>query len=235
MKKSHGHVASPLTRPASRPKKAKSPREDFFTGADKNCRYEHFKWGDGKIDLKMLCTHENATQTMELAGTYQPNAYKMAMSVASKGSNPAEVMNMKMNVDAQRVGGATRARASPERERVAQSDYRRGRGHFGVCLFSRSAGSEGRDSDVACGGQYEASWKVASLQSVDKTTPATNLKQDASGTTLACIAADGTIDPALFAEDGDSCSANNPYVRTAASASTSPASARAQAARSDSR
>ena len=63
------------------------------------------------------------------------------------------------------------------------------------------------------GGQYEASWKVASLQSVDKTTPATNLKQDASGTTLACIAADGTIDPALFAEDGDSCTAKNPYVR----------------------
>jgi len=63
------------------------------------------------------------------------------------------------------------------------------------------------------GGQYEASWKVASLQSVDKTTPATNLKRDASGTTLACIAADGTIDPALFAEDGDSCRAKNPYVR----------------------
>lgn len=62
-------------------------------------------------------------------------------------------------------------------------------------------------------GQYEASWTVASLQSVDKTTPATNLKQDATGTTLACIAADGTIDPALFAEDGDECSAKNPYVR----------------------
>jgi hypothetical protein len=68
-------------------------------------------------------------------------------------------------------------------------------------------------SAYLAGGQYEASWKVASLQSVDKTTPATNLKQDASGTTLACIAADGTIDPALFAEDGDSCSVANPYVR----------------------
>ena len=63
------------------------------------------------------------------------------------------------------------------------------------------------------GGQYEASWKVTNLRSVDKTTPATNLKQDASGTTLACIAADGTIDLALFAEDGDTCKANNPYVR----------------------
>ena len=63
------------------------------------------------------------------------------------------------------------------------------------------------------GGQYEASWKVTQLRSVDKTTPATNLKQDAAGTTLACIAADGTIDPALFAEDGDTCTAKNPYVR----------------------
>ena len=63
------------------------------------------------------------------------------------------------------------------------------------------------------GGQYEASWKVTNLRSVDKTTPATNLKQDASGTTLACIADDGTIDLALFAEDGDTCKANNPYVR----------------------
>ena len=63
------------------------------------------------------------------------------------------------------------------------------------------------------GGQYEASWTVTNLRSVDKTTPATNLKQDASGTTLACIAADGTIDLALFAEDGDTCTGKNPYVR----------------------
>ena len=72
---------------------------------------------------------------------------------------------------------------------------------------------ETETANALTGGQYEASWKVASLQSVDKTTPATNLKQDATGTTLACIAADGTIDPALFAEDGDSCTAKNPYVR----------------------
>ena len=46
------------------PKQAKSPREDFFAGADKNCRYEHFNWGGGKIDLKLNCKHPNATQTM---------------------------------------------------------------------------------------------------------------------------------------------------------------------------
>lgn len=60
-------------------------------------------------------------------------------------------------------------------------------------------------------GQYQADWKVASLRSVDKTTPATNLKQDATGTTTACVTSQ--VDPALFAEDGDSCTMADPYVR----------------------
>jgi hypothetical protein len=63
------------------------------------------------------------------------------------------------------------------------------------------------------GGQYQGTWKVASVQSVDKTAPATKLKQDATGPTGACVTADGTIDAALFAEDGDSCTVANPYVR----------------------
>ena len=63
-------------------------------------------------------------------------------------------------------------------------------------------------------GQYQADWKVASLRIVDKNdTAATNLKQDATGTTTACVASDGTIDPALFAEDGDTCTVGNSYVR----------------------
>jgi hypothetical protein len=61
-------------------------------------------------------------------------------------------------------------------------------------------------------GQYQADWKVSAIRSVDKTTPATNLKVDATGTTTACVTADGTVDPALFAEDGDSCTAANPYM-----------------------
>lgn len=61
-------------------------------------------------------------------------------------------------------------------------------------------------------GQYEATWTVTSLRTVDKSTPATKLKQDATGTVSACIAADGTIDPALFAEGADVCKAANPYV-----------------------
>lgn len=63
-------------------------------------------------------------------------------------------------------------------------------------------------------GQYQADWKVASLRIIDKNkTAATNLKQDATGTTTACVAEGGSIDPALFAEDGDTCKAANPYMR----------------------
>ena len=86
------------------PEQVKHPKEDFFTGADKNCRYEHFEWGDGKIDMKLNCQHQNATQTMEMAGTYEPDSYQMTMNMASKGSSPMETMNMKMRVDAKRIG-----------------------------------------------------------------------------------------------------------------------------------
>ena len=61
-------------------------------------------------------------------------------------------------------------------------------------------------------GQYQADWKVSAIRSVDKTTPATNLKADATGTSTACVTADA-IDPALFAEDGDTCTVANPYLR----------------------
>ncbi|HEU0284041.1 MAG TPA: DUF3617 domain-containing protein [Sphingomicrobium sp.] len=102
MKKQMGQ--SQVHRTCLTPEQTKNPREDFFTGADKNCRYEHFKWGGGKIDMKLLCTHEQATQTMEMSGTYEPDTYQMAMSVASKGGSPMESMTMKMKVDAKRVG-----------------------------------------------------------------------------------------------------------------------------------
>ena len=86
---------------------AKSPREDFFTGADKNCRYEHFKWGGGKIDLKLNCDHPNAKQTMALVGDYEPDSYTMTMTAANEGMAPEQQMVMKMRVDAKRVGECT--------------------------------------------------------------------------------------------------------------------------------
>jgi hypothetical protein len=86
---------------------AKSPKEDFFAGADKNCRYEHFNWGAGKIDLKLNCKHPNATQTMVLVGDYEPNSYTMNMTATNEGGGPAEQMVMTMKVEAERTGECT--------------------------------------------------------------------------------------------------------------------------------
>ena len=83
---------------------AKHPKEDFFTGAEKNCRYEHFKWGDGKVDMKLVCTESQATKTMEMTGTYEPDSYQMAMAMTGQGAKPGQTMSVKMKVDAKRVG-----------------------------------------------------------------------------------------------------------------------------------
>ena len=40
------------------PEEAKRPKEDFFAGDNKNCRYDHFTMAGGKIDALMKCTDE---------------------------------------------------------------------------------------------------------------------------------------------------------------------------------
>ena len=90
-----------------------------------------------------------------------------------------------------------------------------------AALFVSACGSEAPQEnkaaaetpDTPTAGQYQASWTVTALRSVDKTTPATNLKEKATGTATGCVDASGAIDPALFAEDGDECTIDNKYVR----------------------
>lgn len=89
----------------------------------------------------------------------------------------------------------------------------------GAALFVTACGGEAPQQnasteapDKPAAGQYQASWTVTSLRSVDKTTPATNLKDKATGTSAGCVDAAGAIDPALFAEDGDECAIENKYV-----------------------
>lgn len=93
------------------PEEAKNPREDFFAGADKSCRYENFRWGDGKIDVRMLCAGEGREQRMSLNGTYSRDSYQMEMQVEGQGeggaSDPMKQMTMTMRVEARRVGECT--------------------------------------------------------------------------------------------------------------------------------
>ena len=87
------------------PEEAKRPKEDFFADAGKNCRYERFNMGNGKIDAVMKCSDEGAAQTMTMVGTYGPNDYQMKMAMKSEGgAGPASGMSMKMRVEAKRIG-----------------------------------------------------------------------------------------------------------------------------------
>ncbi len=62
-------------------------------------------------------------------------------------------------------------------------------------------------------GEYEIAWTVTELRSTDQATPATEISQDATGTSSGCVADAAVIDPALFAEADDECTASNSYAR----------------------
>jgi hypothetical protein len=83
----------------------KRPKEDFFAGKNKECRYDHFTMGGGKIDAVMHCGKEAGAQTMRMAGTYSPDAYQMQMGTEVDAADEgAHAMQMQMRVEARRVG-----------------------------------------------------------------------------------------------------------------------------------
>jgi hypothetical protein len=84
----------------------KKPKEDFF-GGDKSCRYQQFTMGGGKIDIRMTCKEEGATQTTSMSGSYTPTTYSMDVSSSGTGAGPQNGMTMKMHVDSRRVGECT--------------------------------------------------------------------------------------------------------------------------------
>ena len=87
------------------PEDVKRPKEDFFAGKNKECRYEHFTMGGGKIDAVMHCGKGGGAQTMQMAGTYSPDAYQMQTSMnVEPGSGEQSGMTVKMRVEAHRVG-----------------------------------------------------------------------------------------------------------------------------------
>lgn len=63
-------------------------------------------------------------------------------------------------------------------------------------------------------GEYEISSEVTKLASADKSVPATALKLGDKSVTRACVAANGTLDPAMFIDAGDKCTTLNSYVRS---------------------
>jgi hypothetical protein len=86
------------------PEEAKRPKEDFFAGGSKDCRYDHFTMGNGKLDAVMKCSTRGIAQTMAMQGTYSPDSYQMRMTMKADAGPVAGGMNMQMRVDAKRIG-----------------------------------------------------------------------------------------------------------------------------------
>lgn len=83
---------------------AQRPSEQFFAGQNRQCRYEHFRMGGGKIDSRMRCDQDGASQVMELDGSYSADSYDMRMTTTVAGAPGGGEMRMRMRVEAQRVG-----------------------------------------------------------------------------------------------------------------------------------
>jgi len=62
-------------------------------------------------------------------------------------------------------------------------------------------------------GEYAMTSTVTAFRSTDGATPLSKAKVGDVVETKACVAADGTLDPAIFAAAGEKCTATNSYIR----------------------
>lgn len=85
---------------------------------------------------------------------------------------------------------------------------------LGGCGGEATAPANVEKAKSLTAGEYEISSEVTKVASADKTTPATSAKMGDKAVTRACIAADGAIDPAMFIDAGDKCTAQSSYVRS---------------------
>ena len=91
------------------PEEARKPDGKLFTGQDsKNCRYDHFTMGDGKIDAVMRCDGEQGSaMTMTMAGTYTPES-SSTRSEMRVSSGREGAMTIKARTETRRVGECDR-------------------------------------------------------------------------------------------------------------------------------
>ena len=87
------------------PEKAAHPETNFFNRDVKNCRYDHFTMGDGKIDAALTCGAPGSApqSSVKMAGTYDATHYRMTMATRAE-QGPAGAMTINMAMDAHLAG-----------------------------------------------------------------------------------------------------------------------------------
>lgn len=87
------------------PEQAAKPDASFFQQAAKNCKYDHFSMGGGKIDAKMTCTSGPQQQVSTMKGTYSPDSYDMQIEMQSQAMG--QPINTRVSLKMNRVGECT--------------------------------------------------------------------------------------------------------------------------------
>jgi len=95
----------------------KRPKEDFFAGNNKNCRYDHFTMSGGKIDAALRCEGEpkGGAMNMTINGSYSRDSYEATMAMNVSGGREGS-MKMRSHSQSHRVGQCSAAEIKERNE-----------------------------------------------------------------------------------------------------------------------
>ena len=95
----------------------KRPKEDFFAGSNKDCRYDHFTMSGGKIDAALRCEGkgEDGAMTMTINGSYSRDSYEATMAMDVAGGREGG-MKIRSHSQSHRVGQCSAAEIKARNE-----------------------------------------------------------------------------------------------------------------------
>ena len=95
----------------------KRPKEDFFAGSNKDCRYDHFTMAGGKIDAALRCDGkpEGGAMTMTINGSYSRDSYEATMAMDVAGGREGG-MKIRSQSKSHRVGQCSAAEIKARNE-----------------------------------------------------------------------------------------------------------------------
>jgi len=98
----------------------KKPKEDFFAGKNRNCRYDHFTMSGGKIDAALNCPGRGSeSMAMTITGSYSRDSYEATMAMDVSGGPRGQGMKMRSHSESHRVGACKGDELNTTREKGA--------------------------------------------------------------------------------------------------------------------
>lgn len=91
------------------PEEAKKPTARFFSGDNKDCRYDHFSMTGGRLDAKMQCKTGGMTVDATMVGKFSSDNFQLTMTSKSAGApgQPMSAHTMTLKMESRRTGECT--------------------------------------------------------------------------------------------------------------------------------